>query len=136
MAANVDPIFQKNPSLSGVILNNASGTTLSTLFNAGSEGALIDNISATNTSTTIDTVITLTFNDGTTDFDIGEVNVPAGSGTDGATPATNLLDETQLPYLQAGGGLPLGANQLLKVNAKVTIAGSDTIDIVAYGGDY
>lgn len=133
--ANSKPIFQSKPSPSGVSIVNADGTTPKTLYIAGTEGALLDNISVTSTDTST-VILALTYNDGSNDFQLGEISVPAGAGTDGSTPSVNMMDANYLPFLQSRGGLPLGASHLLKVNAKSAVTTAKAIDIVAFGGNY
>ena len=135
MAANQVPIFQKAPKVSGITIVDTDTTTLKTSFTAGTEGALVDNVSVTSDDTSAVTLV-ISINDGTTDFLIGEVVVPIGAGTDGTTPAVNLFDANALPFLQEGGGIPLNANFLLKVNAKATVTAAKTVTLVAFGGDY
>lgn len=135
MATNKQAPFQDVISTSGIIFDSTDTTTKKILVTAGTDGTLIDNISATSDDT-VDIIAVLTLNDATTDFQIGEVTIPAGSGTDGTLPSVNLLDSTKLPFLQARGGLPLETLWTLKINAKVTMTAAKTLAIVAYGGDY
>lgn len=135
MAANQFPIFQKNPSSPCQTIAAADTTTQKTLFTAGAEGALVDNIAVTSDDTAA-AIVVLTINDGTTDCQIGEVTIPIGAGTDGSTPAINLLDTTAMPFFQKNGGLPLGATAILKANAKVTLTAGKTLEFVSFGGDY
>jgi len=135
MASNKLPIFQVNPSPAGISFANADGTTVKTIYTAGVEGALIDNIAVVSDDTSA-VILVLTYNDGTTDFPIGEVSIPVGSGTDGSSPAVNLLSATAMPFLQAGGGLPLGNAHSLKINAKSAVTAAKTVTLVAFGGNY
>ena len=135
MAANQFPIFQKNPSSGCQTIAAADTTTQKTLITAGAEGALVNNISVTSDDTSA-IIVVLTLNDGSTDCQIGEVTIPIGAGTDGSTPAVNLLDGAALPFLQPDGSLPLGANAVLKANAKATLTAGKTSYFVTYGGDY
>jgi hypothetical protein len=135
MAANQFPIFQKNPSSPCQTIAAADTTTQKTLVTAGLEGALVDNISVTSDDTAA-AIVVVTINDGSTDCQIGEVTIPIGAGTDGSTPAVNLLDSASLPFLQKNGGLPLGASAVLKANAKVTLTAGKVLNFVTFGGDY
>lgn len=135
MVANTTPKFQDGPKVAGQTIENADSTNLKTLFTAGADGALIDNIAVISDDTSA-VIITITLNDGTTDFGIGELSIPAGAGTDGSTAAENLLDALKLPYLQAGGGITLGSNHVLKVNAKSAVTATKKVTLVAFGGDY
>lgn len=134
--SNRFPIFQSKPKMTAVEIDNADGTALQSLFTAGAtNGALIDNIAVT-TDDTSDVTIVVTVYDGSADFTVGEVVIPAGSGTDGSNPAVNLLDADALPFLQANGGLPLGPSDILKVNAKAAVTATKVVHLVAFGGDY
>lgn len=135
MAANVDPIFQAQPKTTTLELDNADGTTALTLYTAGANGALIDNIAVT-TDDTSNVTLVLKVNDGTSDFTIGEIVILDGAGTNGTDPAQNLLNAVSFPFLQAGGGLPLGPNFVLKVGAKSAITATKVVHCVAFGGDY
>lgn len=135
MAGNQLPIFQAAPKTVGTTIADTDTTTLKTLYTAGADGGLIDNISVVSDDTS-DAIVTVTVNDGSTDFPLGEVTILAGAGTDGTTPTKNLLDPIALPVLQLGGGLPLGPLAILKVNAKVTLTAGKTLTFVGMGGDY
>lgn len=131
MASNKSAIFVKNPKTPVVQILPADTTTAKTIVTAGAEGSLIDSISVTSTDTS---AVIIVISIGTTP--IGEIIIPAGSGTDGTSASVNLLQLTQLPFLQSNGSLPLGALGTLSVAAKVTITAATQVDIVAYYGDY
>ena len=134
--ANTNPIFQRAPSVQAATLTDADTTVPKTLFvTASTEGALVDQISATNTSSA-DEILSLTLTDDATgtDYHIGDVAVPANSGTDsGVTAAFDLF--TAVFVLQSGG-LPMPPVGILKVSAKTGITASETITLLATGGDY
>lgn len=133
--ANNKAIFQIQPRSAAVKRVNSDGTATVALFTAGENGALIDNVSVVSTDT-VAVILVLSLDDGTLETLIGEVSIPAGSGSDGSSPVKNLLDAVALPFLQSGGGLPLGANDVLKIAAKVAVTATKQLDIRAYGGDY
>lgn len=133
--ANNKPAFPIEPRTTGINLNNASGTATSNLFTAGANGALIDSISVVSTDTSA-VIVVLSVDDGTLDNLIGEVTIPIGAGTDGSTPAVNLLDAAALPFLQSDGGLPLGPTDILKIAAKVAVTATKQVDFRAFGGDF
>lgn len=134
--ANQEPIFQTKPKTVCTVMNNASGTALQTLYTAGAtDGSLLDNVAVTSDDTSA-VILVVTVNDGSTDCKVGEVTIPIGAGTDGTTPAVNLFNTTALPFLQTGGGLPLGVSGVLKVNAKSSITSTKIVNLVAFGGDY
>lgn len=134
--ANKAPIFQAQPKLATLEMDNADGTTALNLYTAGAtSGGLIDSIAAT-TDDTSNVTLVLKLNDGTSDFTIGEVVLTAGAGTDGTDAAQNLLSSTAFPFLQSNGGLSLGPGYILKVAAKSAITSGKVVHLVAFGGDY
>ncbi len=136
MTTNKDPIFLNKVVTSNVSIANSDGTDLQTMLTAGTDGGAVTRLSATTTDTRA-VIEVLTLNDGTTAIVIGEVTVPAGAGTDGATAAKNLLDSTSMPgVLQADGSLVLGPAAVLSVSAKSAVTATKTLDVTALGGQY
>ena len=133
MAAS--PIFQAAPKNGHVTITSGDATTEKTLYTAGANGALVDSVAVVSDDTS-NAVINVLVNDGTTSYKVGQVTVLAGAGTDGATPAQNLLNLTDIPALQASGGLSLGPNAVLKVSANTTLTSTKTATFTAFGGDY
>lgn len=136
MTTNKDPIFLNSVSTANVSIANADGTALQTVFTAGSDGGAVTQLSATTTDTSA-VIAVLTLNDGTTAIVVGEVPVPAGAGTDGSTPAVDLLSATAMPGLmQADGSLVMGPSAVLSVSAKSAVTAAKTLDVTALGGQY
>jgi len=135
MVASVDPIFLKNTNNPLVAIVNADGVSVKQIFTAGADGGAVTELSAVSDDTSA-VIITIGINDGVTSFPIGEVSVPAGSGTDGTTPAKNLLDATALPILDTDGSLILQAAHVLEVNAKVAVTATKTVNVSGVGGNY
>lgn len=131
MAANTAPIFEKNPSC-GTPQTFASGdtTTKKTLWTAGAEGARIDSIMCSTDDTT---AVNLAFyiSISSTDYYIGNVNVPIGSGY--TTVARVDAMSTLAPTL---GYLALPAAALLKVNCVATMTAAKVTTVVPVGGEY
>jgi len=135
MATNKDPIFLNTVTGSGLTFLPADASAQKTLITAPADGSALTDISCTSTDTN-DVVMVITLNDVSSDFLIGEVNVPAGSGTDGSSPAVNLLSAAALPFLQADGSILIPATWLVKINAKTTITAAKQIDVVGFGGNF
>ncbi len=129
------PVFQAGPKNAHVIVADTDTTVAQTLQTAGASGALIDSIAVTSDDTSA-AVINVIVNDGSTDYQIGQVTIAAGAGTDGTTAAQNLLSSVSLPFLQTGGGLALGPNAVLKVAANATLTAAKSVTFTAIGGDY
>lgn len=136
MATNKNPIFLNSIVSKNIQIDNADGVASEVIFSAGVDGGALVKMSAT-TDDTADVIVVITSNDGTQVVPLGEVTVPAGAGTDGSTPAKNLLDEVALPgVLQADGSLVVGANASISVAAKSAVTATKTLDIASLGGSY
>jgi len=123
-------------SKSGVKFVNADGTLAKTIYTAGSDGAIIENISAHSDDTSA-VIVQLAVNDGTTSFPLGEITVAIGAGTDGGTtPAVNLFDATKLGCLRTDGSLMLAAGAILEVNPKSAVTATKTLTLFPIGSDF
>jgi len=118
-----------------ISISDLDGTTLKTLVSGGTNGTRIDTISATSTDT-VDATLALYHSDGTTDFLIGTITIPANSGNDGNTPSFSVLNDTDLPFLRSDLAHYVQAGHSLKVGVTVALSASTKIDLVAICGDY
>lgn len=136
MATNKNPIFLNSVSQDSSQIDNAAGTTPVTVFTAGGDGGAITNIIATTTDTSAVTLV-VSVDDGTTTNVIGEILVPAGSGTDGSSVSVNVLDPIKLAgALQADGSLLMGPTASLDIGAKSAVTAATIVSIVTIGGSY
>lgn len=131
------PAFVSTPKSPAIQIANADGTNYKTLMAAGSSGSRVDIGSIVNSDASNAYVLKVAVKIGATDFPIGEVAVPAGAGSNGSTKAVSLLNSTDLPFLvNSDGVLFLQASAELRVGAKTTVSGSNTMTVLAQGGDY
>ena len=135
MAANIAPIFPFVIQTSAITLVNADETTEKTLVTAGTEGTRVDTIAITSTDSA-SVVLTVKVYDGTTSYAVGEITVPAGSGTNGVAPAIKGLSAAFIPWLDASGSLFLKAGWSLRIAAKADITLDKIVTLVAFSGDY
>lgn len=136
MAVNTNPIFLASRQCWAAELDNADGTTPATLATAGTNGLVIEAISATSTDTAA-VELDLSVTDGTNTWVVGSVSVPAGSGTDGGTTAAvDLLQQTDLPWLRDDLTIALASGWSLKVGAHAAITAAKVVHVVAFGGEY
>lgn len=73
------------------------------------------------------------------DYILGEVDVPAGAGTDSATDSVNGLNSSKMPGLQTDGvtyWLDLATGSDLKVKSKTAVTAGKTINVLAEVGDF
>ena len=130
MAANTTPIFEAAPIASGLQFTSADTTTKKNLRTGSTNGDRIDGIYCSTNDTA---AVNLNFyiNDGSTDFYIGVVNVPIGSGYTTVSRVDAMA--TLAPLL---GYLALPSGYILKVSCLATMTAAKTTDIVAAGGTY
>jgi hypothetical protein len=131
MAANTTgPIWELVPTVEGQQFSSADTTSKKTVQSAGSNGTRVDSIMCSTNDTA---AINLAFyiNDGSTDFYIGNVNVPIGSGYTTVTRVDAMATlAPALGYLI----IPIGGS--LKTNCVATMTAAKVLDVVAMGGDY
>lgn len=121
-----------------LLLNNASGTGFNTLVTPGASGTRVDSISVTNSDAANAYVLQFAVQRSGVDYEIGEVTIAAGSGTNGSAKSVAALNATDLPFLAytEAGALFLEQGALLRVRAKTAVSGSNTVKLVAVAGDY
>ena len=135
MAANTSPIFEATPQLFSpaqfaIGETTAKKTIVTGLTTGNAAGSRVDSIMcSTNDTAAVNLVFSLGL--GGTDYYIGVVNVPIGSGytTISRVEAMATLSPT-LGYLV----VPNGAT--LKVNCLATMTTGKITDVVPMGGDY
>ena len=133
MAANTKPIFKRGIAGGGVQFTSADTTTKKDLVvgtTVGAEGALVESITVCSDDTA---AVNLAFyaHDGTTDFYIGNVNVPIGSGYTTITLVDAL--RTLRPDLNF---LTVPAGHALKVNCVATMTAAKVVNVSWQGGPY
>lgn len=103
---------------------------------ATGNGLLIAAVSAISDDTSA-RLVQLFLNDGTTDFLIGTVNVPAASGTDGANGGIGLLSNVSLVPLSSSsnGDIAIPAGWKLRAATTTAVTSGKTVTVVALGGN-
>jgi len=129
------PIYPGTIKNAALDIEPADTTTLQTLVTAGANGSRINSISVISDDTS-DVVLAIYYNDLTTDFLLGSVNIPTLSGTDGSAPAVSLLNSTDLPFLGEDLALYLEGSDIIKIAALTTVTTAKKITLVAHYGDY
>jgi len=130
MAANTSPIFELTPTQKGQSWASGDTTTKKTIQTGGTNGSRIDSIMCSTDDTA---AVNLAFyiNDGATDWYIGNVNVPIGSGY-----TTVARVEALATLAPATGYLLLPSGYVLKANCVATMTAAKIATAVAMGGDY
>lgn len=122
-----------------ITLQNADGTSYKSLGIAPpTDGSRVKAIHITSDDTAAQ-ILQFAVTISGTDYVLGEVSVPAGSGTDGTTVSVSGLNATKMPALQTDGivrWLDLANGSNLKVRSKTAVTAAKTIYIVADVGDF
>jgi len=130
MAAGTSPIFETVLNDLAAQFTSADTTTAKAIGTIGANGTRIDSIMISTNDTT---AVNLAFykHIGSTDYYIGVVNVPIGSGYTTVARVEGI--STLAPIL---GYLTIPAGATLKANCVATMTAAKTTDVVAQGGDY
>lgn len=131
MPANTSPLFTLTPLNKGAQFVNADSTTKKSIYTAGSNGGRIDAIMVSSNSTAAEN-LAFYINDGTTDFYLGNVNIPIGSGYTTVARVEGLA-QIGPPYTTA---LILAAGYILKANAVAAVTSAKTVDVIVMAGDF
>jgi hypothetical protein len=141
MAANTKPVFIRsalttaaNTSV-GVSIAVGDTTDKKVVTVGGIEGTIIQDLVAVN-STADAKALDVWWYDGTTEWPLGQVAIPASAGTS-TTPSVSLLNTTAIPSLakRDDGAFILGAGQSFKVSAAANVEAAQVIYITAIGGN-
>jgi hypothetical protein len=117
----------------------ADTTVLKALYTASADDAVVKSLMLTSSDTAIMNVV-VAINNGSADFILGTVNVPATSGETGAIASVDALSGTLLPglpYDQNGKRvLPLKGTYVLKVGVMVAVTAAKQINAVGVVEEY
>ena len=130
------PIFPDTIQNAALDIENADGTTAQDLLTAGTNGSRINSISATSDEPTADIELTINYNDGTTDYIIGSVTIPALAGIDGTVPPVSILNAIDMPFLAEDLSYYLAGADKITIAAQTAVTSSQKIQLVATYGDY
>ena len=121
------PAFPGVPAITGVLaLTSTDGTSFKDFYTASNSGygVLCGSLRATSSDTA---AVTLQFarNMGGTDYAIGEAQVPAGAGTNGAMVWKDVLAD-----INTGSAMTLAPGETLRVKAKSAVTAGVEIDLI------
>lgn len=123
------PSFPGTPYDVGVKVQAADATNYKDFVPNVTGGVMIGSIRAANQDAVNARVLVFAKNIGGVDYVLGEVSVPAGAGTNGATPWVDVL-----ALLNLGVAINVAATSKLRVKAKVAV--TSDIELVAEGGQF
>jgi hypothetical protein len=140
MTANTSPIFGLTPKTTGTNFSNATGTTKTTIFTAGSNGSRVLAINATTDDTAANDVnLHLQPGGSGTVFNLGGKRVAIASGNVVASTiaSVSLLDASQMPgVILSDGSIQLAASDVLQAGVVAAVTSGKTLTIVIQAIDY
>jgi hypothetical protein len=118
---------------SAVTFVNADGTTAKSLYTAGANGSIVVSISACSSDTSAVNMQVFA-NNGSTNYLIGTVNIPASSGANGTANSVALLNTTAMPHakLDSSGNptIQLPSGWSLQVAPLANVTSAKTVYVV------
>jgi hypothetical protein len=139
MAKQIELFLPAALKNAGVTIVPADTTDLKTLYTAAANDAVLKSLAVvSNDTTAVNLRVFLTI--GGTDYQIGTVNIPIASGTNGTANAVDVLNSTAMPFLPLDRNgkriLPLLAGTVLKVAALATVTAAKTVTVTAIVEEY
>lgn len=117
----------------------ADTTAWKTVYTAATNDAVVKSLACVSNDTAAK-IVRVGIDIGGTVFQIGAVNIPIASGTNGIAAAVDLLQASQLPFLALDRSgkriLPLKAGNILKVAAVATVTENKTLTVTALAEEY
>lgn len=136
MSAN--PTLISNVRDLPIAVTSADGTTKKAIATGAAAGTRIKSLIATSDDT-VARVFQLIKTISAVDYILGEINIPIGSGTDGATAAVDVFAGTLLKGFQTDGiskWLELANGSSLALRSKVAVTAGKTVYFTAEAGDF
>jgi hypothetical protein len=131
--------FPADPKLGLVQIVEADTSDEKTILTAGAAGAKVTSVFALSDDSS-PRVLTLSVLRSATNYPIAVVEVPESSGTDGSTPAVDLLDATLSPWVPVDNDgqryLLLEPSDELQVHSGSTVTSAKAVTVCAIGADF
>jgi hypothetical protein len=139
MAKQTDLFLPAGFVSAAVTILPADTTAWKTVYTAAANDAVVKSLACVSDDTAAKNV-RIGIDIGGTVYQIGTVNIPIASGTNGTANAIDLLNASALPFLPVDRNgkriLPLKAGNILKVAALATVTTAKTITVTALAEEY
>jgi len=139
MAKSTALNFTQTINFGSVAILPADTTTIKDLYTAGAEGSIIRSVTCVSDDTAAVNLRVFIY-DGSSSIQIGTVNIPIASGTNGTASSVDVINMSSIPSLPLDGNgkriLLLKAGQKLQVAALATITALKTVTVSAIAEDY
>lgn len=139
MAVTATPIYPQTHKNAVLSIVNATGTSVTTLYAAGTNGSKVEGIYVTSTDTSARD-LAIYYVVSATNYQLGQISIPITAGTLNTAPSINLLTSTQLSGLPRDvNGNPylyLASGTTLSIAAPVAVTTAKAINIIAQIEDF
>jgi hypothetical protein len=139
MAKSTALNFTQTINFGSVTILPADTTTIKDVYTAGTEGSIIRSVTCVSDDTAAVNLRVFIY-DGAASIQIGTVNIPIASGTNGTASSVDVINMSSIPSLPLDGNgkriLLLKAGQKLQVAALATITALKTVTVSAMAEDY
>ena len=140
MPLSNDPVFVQNPKITPAAFTNAdSANTKKTVVTAGANGTKLFALTAASSDTAA-RVVQVWLTRGGTSYLLNALSIPAASGSDGATPNVDILNNTIWPGIpfdgQAQSFLFLQSGDTLQVSLTTQVTATKEVDVVSVTADF
>lgn len=129
--------FTQEINTKGVSIATADASNMKTIYTGAGNDAVVKAVTVCSTDTSARTLL-FYVNDGTSDFILGGLSIPAGSGTNGGQPNVDILSVIQGLANDSYGKkiLLLNSGSVLKVRSTTTVTAGTQIDILCQIEEY
>ena len=137
MAKSESLNFTQEINTKGLTIANADASTLKTIYTGAGNDALVKALTVCSTDTSARTIL-FYVNDGSSDFMLGAIAIPAGSGTNGTASNVDVLATLAGLANDSYGKriLLLNSGAVLKVKSTTTVTAATQIDILCQIEEY
>jgi len=131
------PQFPNTPKNFGAKFTSADGTTAKALVTAGANGSIVEVMSIISDDTA-NMFVCLQLYDGSVGYDLNEVSVPDGSGTNGTDKAVNGLNIQDTPAFgnREDRSIYLASGWSLRAHMKSAVTAGKTVTVAGCYGDF
>lgn len=139
MAKSTALNFTQNINFGAVTIQPADTTTIKDLLTAGVNDTIVRSVTCVSDDTAA-VNLRVFIHDGVSSRQIGTVNIPIASGTNGTASSVDVINMSSIPSLPIDGNgkriLLLKTGHKLQVAALVTVTTAKTVTITAIAEDY
>jgi hypothetical protein len=133
------PVFPQTLKNAVQSFANADGTTAKTVATGAANGSKIESLIVESTDTAARDIQVI-INISSTAYQLTQISIPAGSGSNNSTPCVDVLKHAQFPGLASDAlgnkYIYLANGNTLQIAMATTVTAGKQINVFAQGGDF